>query len=151
MAPAAEAEAAALLAGARELLPARAVLAELGHPQPPTLLCTDSNTAHGIINGIFKQGRSKAIGMRFYWLAGRVQQGQLSARGEGGKKSLAGYFTKHHPPSHHRQVRPMSILRSHPVASKGVLSGLAGLRRIQTATPGMLLQPIVLKLHSSLN
>ena len=44
--------------------------------------------------------------MRFCWLAGRAQQGQLNAHWESGKKNLAAYFAKHHPPSHHAKARP---------------------------------------------
>ena len=128
MASAAEAEIAALFMNARELLPIRATLAELGHPQPPTPLCTDNNTAHGIINGIFKQGRSKAIGMHFCWLAGRVQQGQFNVRWGSGKKNLADYFTKHHPPSHHRQVRSIYVhTKESPSSFQGCVERLGRL------------------------
>ena len=75
MASAAEAEIAALFMNARDLLPIRTTCAELGHPQPATPIRMDNNTANGIINGIFKEDRSKAIDMRFYWLVDRVEQG----------------------------------------------------------------------------
>ena len=66
---------------------------------------TDNNTASGIINGIFKQDRSKAIDMRFYWLVDRVKQGQFKVYWASGKKNMADFFTKHHPASHHRKMR----------------------------------------------
>ena len=132
MASAAEAEIAALFMNARGLLPLRAALEELGHPQPPTPMQTDSNTASGIINGIFKQDRSKAIDMRFYWLVDRVKQGQFNVCWGSGKKSLAGYFTKHHPPSHHKRLRPAYLHAKHSPSS---LQGRAGLLAPMPALP----------------
>ena len=73
VASAAEAETAALLMNAKEALPLRITLTELGHPQPPTPMKTDNTTAQGIINGTLKQQQSKAIDMRFYWLKDRVE------------------------------------------------------------------------------
>eukprot|EP00536_Pseudo-nitzschia_multiseries_P016627 jgi/Psemu1/98512/gw1.1171.2.1 len=58
MASAAEAEVASLFLNAREALPIRQCLIELGHPQPATPLKTDNNTAEGILNGTIKQKRS---------------------------------------------------------------------------------------------
>ena len=106
MAPAAEAEAAALSANARGLLPARAALAGLGHPQPAAPLRAGSNAARGTASGMLKQGRSKAAGMRLCWLVGRAQQGQPSARWGSGKRSLAGKAALQsttHPPAIGRQ------------------------------------------------
>ena len=94
MASAAEAEIAALFMNARNLLPLRTTCAELGHPHPPTPMRTDNNIAKDIINGIFKQDRSKAIDMRFYWLGDRFKQGQFKVYWESGKKNLADSFTK---------------------------------------------------------
>ena len=69
MASAAEAEVAALYLNAQEALPIRQCLINMGHPQPPTRMNTDNQTATGILNGTIKQKRSKAIDMRFYWLS----------------------------------------------------------------------------------
>ena len=130
MASAAEAEIAALFMNAKEALPLRITLTELGHPQPPTPLCADNNTANGIINGIFKQDRSKAIDMRFYWLVDRVQQGQFNVCWDSGKKNLADYFTKHHPPTHHKQVRPIYVhSKDSPRSFQGCVERLGWLAR----------------------
>ena len=45
---------------ARQLLPLRVAYEEFGHPQPPTPMQTDNNTA-SCINVTFNQARSKAI------------------------------------------------------------------------------------------
>eukprot|EP00978_Attheya_sp_CCMP212_P011080 scaffold27074_cov32-Attheya_sp.AAC.2 len=43
--------------------------------------------------------------MRFYWVQNRVRQGHFNVYWRPGSTNLADYFTKHHPPSHHRQMR----------------------------------------------
>jgi hypothetical protein len=68
MASAAEAEVAGIYLNAQEGVSERNCLIEMGHPQPPTPIRTDSTTARGIVTGTIKQKRSKAIDMRFYWL-----------------------------------------------------------------------------------
>ena len=109
LASAAEAEIGALYMNARNAVPLRTTLAELGHPQPPTPLCTDNSTANGIMNSTIKQNRSKAIDMRFYWLRDRVNQGQFHVYWAPGAINLGDYPTKHHSGSHHRQVRPIYV------------------------------------------
>jgi hypothetical protein len=49
--------------------------------------------------------------MRFEWLMDREQQGQLKIYWRPGKTNLADYFTKHHPPAHHRNVREIFLTR----------------------------------------
>jgi hypothetical protein len=102
---AAEAELAALFHNGKEACPMRITLEELGHPQPATALQTDNSTACGIANDTVKQKRSKAIDMRFYWIRDRVRQGQFFVHWKKGSINRADYFTKHHPPSHHQQIR----------------------------------------------
>eukprot|EP00536_Pseudo-nitzschia_multiseries_P001199 jgi/Psemu1/180551/e_gw1.15.67.1 len=113
MASAAEAEVASLFLNAREALPIRQCLIELGHPQPANPLKTYNNTAEGILNGTIKQKRSKPIDMRFYWLRDRAKQGQSNIFWEPGKHNLANYPTKHHPAgSHHKKVRSIYLYKS---------------------------------------
>jgi hypothetical protein len=69
MSSAAEAEVAGLFMNAKELLPMRTTLDELGHPQPATPMQTDNSTACGITNKTVKQRRSKAIVVG--WMNGR--------------------------------------------------------------------------------
>ena len=94
---------------AQEAVAIRTCLIEMGHPQPATPLKTDNMTAKGIIAGTIKQKRSKAMDMRFYWLKERYDQGQFDIHWEPGKHNLADYPTKHHPASHHKQVRPIYL------------------------------------------
>jgi hypothetical protein len=102
---ASEAKLAALFHNGKEACPLRACLEELSHPQPPTPLQTDNSTAAGIANGNAKQKRSKAIDMRFHWIRDRVRQGQFLVCWRKGVLNKADYFTKHHPTSHHRNIR----------------------------------------------
>jgi hypothetical protein len=102
---AAEAELAALFHNGKEAYSIRNILAELGHPQPPTPIVTDNSTTSGIANDTVKQKRSKAMDMRFYWVRDRVRQGQFHVYWKQGILNRADYFTKHHSAAHHRQMR----------------------------------------------
>jgi len=109
MASATEAEVGALFHNAQDACSLRNTLIFLGHPQPATPIQTDNACAEGIINDTVKQKRSKAIDMRFYWVRDRVRQGQFNIHWKRGKENLGDYFTKHHPDSHHRDMRPIYL------------------------------------------
>jgi hypothetical protein len=47
--------------------------------------------------------------MRFYWIKDRVKQGQFQIYLGPGYQNLADYFTKHHSPAHHKQIRNIYI------------------------------------------
>jgi hypothetical protein len=106
MSSAAEAEVGSLFINSRAAVGLRSALQEMGHPQPPTPIMTDNSTASGIVNSSIKQRRSRAIDMRFYWVKDRVQQGQFFIFWKPGVVNLANYQTKHHPGSHHKNMRP---------------------------------------------
>jgi hypothetical protein len=105
MSLAAEAELGALFLNAIEGVYLRQILIEMGHPQPRTPLQTDNTTAEGVINNKIQPKRTKAMDMRFHWLRDREAQGQFRIYWRPGKTNLADYFTKHHPPAHHVNVR----------------------------------------------
>jgi hypothetical protein len=111
MSSAAEAECGGLYLNAKESVPLRNTLIELGHPQPPddTPIRTDNSTADGIMNRTVKPKRSKSMDMRFWWLVDRVEQNQFQIFWAPGKVNLANYFSKKHPASHHVQVRPIYL------------------------------------------
>ena len=109
VASASEAETAASFMAAQDGCPIRQTLIEMGHPQPPTPLKTDNSVAHGILTDTVKQRRSKAIDMRFYWLQDRIKQGQYNLYWAPGSTNLGDYFTKHHSPKHHQQVRHLYL------------------------------------------
>jgi hypothetical protein len=109
-ASAAEAETGALFLNAQEGVPMRTALEEMGHPQPSTPLETDNATAHGITHSQVRMRKSKAFDMRYHWLIDRVRQKQFNIHWKPGNTNDADYFSKHHPPAHHRRMRPRYLL-----------------------------------------
>ena len=115
MSSAAEAELGALYINAREAIPQRNVLEEMGHKQPPTPMQTDNSTALGVVNNNIQPRRTKAMDMRFHWLRCRESQQQFRYFWRPGHTNRADYWTKHHCAAHHRQIRteiltPKSVL-----------------------------------------
>ena len=110
MASAMEAEIAALYLNAQLVVEFRQTLTDMGHPQPTTQIRTDNESACGILTGTMRQKRSKAIDMRFHWLRDRVQNHkQFDIRWAPGATNFGDYPTKHHPGSHHKNVRPIFL------------------------------------------
>ena len=105
MTSAAEAELGALYLNAKEAVYLRQILDEMGHSQPRTPIQTDNTTAEGVINNKIQPRRTKAMDMRFHWLRDRESQDQFKIYWRPGGTNLADYFTKHHPPAHHVNVR----------------------------------------------
>jgi hypothetical protein len=106
-ASAAEAETGGLFLNGQEAIPLLTALAEMGHKQPVTgtPLETDNSTAHDILKAQVRMKRSKAFDMRYHWLKDRIAQSQFNLYWAPGKLNRADYFTKHHPPSHHKIMR----------------------------------------------
>jgi hypothetical protein len=113
MASSTEAEFGALFHNAREAVPLRTVIIEMGHPQPATPIQTDNACAAGISNETVKQRRSKAIDMRFYWIRDRIKQGQFLVYWAPGTDNLANYLTTHHSPAHHKLMRSRYLFEPH--------------------------------------
>ena len=105
MSSAAEAELGAMFINAREAVPARITLEELGHKQPKTPMQIDNSTAVGVVNNNIQPRRTKAMDMRFHWLRDREAQGQFRFYWRPGKDNLADYWTKHHCGAHHKWMR----------------------------------------------
>ena len=121
---AAEAETGGIYMGGRHACPILAMLEELGHPQPTTgsPLETDNNTAQGILNSKMRQKLSKSFDMRYWWMKDRIDQKQFDVLWAPGKFNLADYFTKHHPPWHHRLMRNKYIQKLNSVSVRGCVS-----------------------------
>ena len=116
LASAAETELGALFFNGQEAIPIRHALLEMGHPQPPTPIQTDNTTAAGIVNASIRPKRSKAMDMRFHWMQDRCNQKHFMVYWKPGKGNLADYFSKHHPPHHHRHMRStylINLIQSH--------------------------------------
>ncbi len=105
MSLAAEAELGALFLKAKEVVYLQQILTKMGHLQPRTPIQTNNTTVEGVINNKIQPKQTKAMDMRFHWLRNQEAQGQFRIYWRPGKSNLADYFTKHHPPAHHVNVR----------------------------------------------
>eukprot|EP00957_Ditylum_brightwellii_P050080 3795954-Ditylum_brightwellii.AAC.1 len=72
-----EAEIAALFYMSRETIPLRVTMEELEHPQPPTTITRDNNTAHGLTTSKMAVKQSKVVDMQFHWLKHRNHSARL--------------------------------------------------------------------------
>ena len=68
MSSAEESEIRAMYVNAREAVPARKSLNEMGHRQPRTPMQTDNTASHSVVTNNVQPNRKKSIDMRFHWL-----------------------------------------------------------------------------------
>jgi hypothetical protein len=123
---ASEAEIGAIFENTKRATILRTTLEEMGYPQPPTPVQTDNSTACGIANDNIKQQRSRAIDMRFYWVRDRVKQNQFHIYWGPGKLNLADYYSKHHPPAHHQQMRSTYLYTGSNEQCNAIIAVLRG-------------------------
>ena len=102
---AAEAEYGGLFINVKSAVPLRQALIDMDHPQPPTPIQTDNDTATGLVNQTIKQKYSKTVDMRIHWIRDHIELGQFRVYWKPDATNKADYFSKHHLPSHHRVVR----------------------------------------------
>ena len=101
----AEAEVRGLLHNGQKPVTLRSTLHELGFIQPPIPIKTHNSEDKDIITATVRQKRSKSMDTRFYLMKERVKQKDFFVYWKLGSQSMGGYFTKHHPPHHHREIR----------------------------------------------
>ena len=89
MASAAEAKLAALFLTAREMVPLRQTLIEMGWPQPKKPIQTDNSTAVGVCNDTIIGKRIKMMDMRLNWLRCRESQDQFRYYWGGFRKGMS--------------------------------------------------------------
>jgi hypothetical protein len=82
------------------------VLAELGHPQPPTPIHIDNTTTVGIVNNTIKRQQLQAMEMRYFWLLDGETQRYFKFYYQPGQENLGDYPSKHHTANIHQHVRP---------------------------------------------
>jgi hypothetical protein len=109
VASAAEAEYGALFMNGQAGSDIRNKLIAMGHPQPVTPMITDNECAAGIATNTVKPNKTKSMDMRFHWIRDRIQQGYFKILWQAGKDNAADYFTKVHPPAHHRRRRHIYV------------------------------------------
>ena len=110
---ASETELGALFVNCKEAAILCTTLQEMGYPQDNILIFTDNTTAHGIANDTDKQQRSRAIDMRYHWVRDQVDQQQFTIKWLPSKQNWADYYTKHHAPKHHQNVRSFYLHEPH--------------------------------------
>ncbi len=106
VASAAEAEFAGGFHVAQTAVSLRKILHDLGYPQPPTLLRIDNTVAIGLATNSLNAKRSKAMDMRYFWLADRVAQNQFVVEHIPGQWNIADHFTKPLPKGKFYQFLP---------------------------------------------
>eukprot|EP00804_Cyclotella_cryptica_P022929 CCRYP_018759-RA/>CCRYP_018759-RA protein AED:0.35 eAED:0.34 QI:0/-1/0/1/-1/1/1/0/335 len=103
---AAEAELAGLYICAKEMVPLRNSLVEMGWPQPKSPIQTDNTTALGVANKIIITHKMKSMDMRLWWLRCRESQGQFCYFWGPGQTNYADYPTRAHSDIYHESMRP---------------------------------------------
>ena len=101
MSSSAEAELGALFINAKSAIAMHHTLKELGHHQPRTSVQTDNKMANDLLTNKIMPKALKAMDMRFHCLWCQRTQGWFRYYWQPGTQTLADYFTKHHPASHH--------------------------------------------------
>ena len=106
MSSATEAELGALYITAKEMVPIRQTLIEMGWKQPPSPIQTDNLKAAGVVNKTIIQLKSKSMDLRFHWLKCCESQEQFRFYWAPGYLNWGYYSTKHHTPIYHTNNCP---------------------------------------------
>ena len=109
----AEAETGGIFHTSQTAIPIARILTHvLKHPQPAdgTPIVTDNATSKGIITKLIKPRKSKTWDMRHHWIEDRIKRKEIQLIWKPGKYNRADYFTKHHPPAHHKLMRPKYLI-----------------------------------------
>ena len=83
---------------------------------------TDNSTANSFVHATMKMKQSKTWDMHYYWLHERKTRKMFDFYWDKGTNNHADYFTKHHPPAHHKLQRQQYILKGYNVTSSKFLS-----------------------------
>jgi hypothetical protein len=126
MSAAAEAELRASFFNAKEAVFICQILTKMGHPQPRTPIQTDDTMAEAVVNNRVQPKQLKAMDMRIHWLKCRKAQGQFRIHWQPGKTNLADYFTKHHAPAYHANIRSEFLTRIKDLAEARSLQAKQG-------------------------
>ena len=98
---AAEAEFAGLYIYAKEMVPLRQALIEMGWPQPQSPIQCNNSTAIILSNETIIPRKTKSMDMQFHWLWYRDAQGQFMYLWAPVPDNLGDYSTKNHSPVYH--------------------------------------------------
>ena len=103
----AEVELGALYITAKETVPVRQTLIEMGWKQPQSPIQTDNSTLTGVVNKTIIQQKRKSMDLRVHWLRCRESQGQFRFYWAPGHLNWRDYSTKHHTPIYHTTHQPL--------------------------------------------
>ena len=106
MTSAADAEIGALYINSRQAIPARQLLEEMGHKQPPTPIQTDNTTALGFVTKNLQPKATKSTEMNCWFMRDRQDRKQFKYYWRPGAGNQGDYFTKHFCPATHIERRP---------------------------------------------
>ena len=109
VASAAEAETGGLFHNCQNAIYIRKLLKILKHDQIPTPIKTDNSTAAAFVNEMIRQKRSKSWDMRYHWIRDQQLQNTIRVYWDKGQNNKADYFTKNHPPIHHKRMRKIYL------------------------------------------
>ena len=109
---AAECETGGLFHNGQTAVIIRNMLIQMGHPQPPTPLKTDNKTADSFVHANIKQRKSKTWDMNWNWLHDRNTHKELRVYWDKGSRNDADYYTKHHSPAYHQNMRPRYVINN---------------------------------------
>ena len=96
-----EAELGSLYITAKEMVPIRQTLIEMGWIQPPYPIQTNNSTASVVVNKTTTQRKIKSTDLRFHWLRCRDSQGKFRLYWAPSHLNWGDYSTKNHPPIYH--------------------------------------------------
>ena len=112
MSSSAEAELAGIYICAKEMVPLRQSLIEMGWPHPISPIQCDNSTVIGVTNETIIPRKTKSMDMQFHWLRCRDAQGQFRYFWAPGPDNIGDYSTKKHPPIYHlsqRNIRQIAL------------------------------------------
>ena len=101
MSSAAEAKLSRLFITAKDMIPIRQTLIEMGWPQPKNLIQTDNSTVVSVTNRTNAPNHTNSTDIRFYWLHCHKYQYQFRYYWAPIASNLSNYSTKHHTPLYH--------------------------------------------------
>jgi len=120
MASAAETETGGMFGNAQDAIVVRIALLALGHKQPATPIKTDNSTCNSFVHSNIHQRRSKTWDMHWTWLRHQATQEILRIYWDKGVNNDGDYFTKYHPPTHHKVQRPRYVLQAHNIITSDI-------------------------------
>ena len=87
----------------------RLTFEELGHPQPPTPMYCNNETAAGIANNTVKRQPSHSMEIRYFYIGNLVKHEIVNVKWHPGKENLADYASKHQDAKHNKTVQRLYL------------------------------------------